>query len=309
MSTSILVTAKINPDLDGVACAYAYSQLLRLQGKKATGGIFGHMHAEAAYLVNHFKIDDVVHDPTESFDAFILVDASDMAGMPSVIRPEAVTEVIDHREVHTASELFPNAKIQIERVGSAATLIVEKYRSSQQSIDLHSAILLYGAIYSNTLNFQVSITSERDKKAADWLQSQVAIPASMIDDMFTAKTRFAFNNLADALTIDAKQCSIGKYRIGIAQLEIMDLQRLADDRFSDIIITLERMKDEQQLDAALLTAIDLREGFNIFVTPDAALQSALSKALNVTFENNVARREGLLLRKQLIPLLKSALEH
>jgi manganese-dependent inorganic pyrophosphatase len=309
MSTSILVTAKINPDLDGIACAYAYSQLLRLQGKKATGGIFGHMHAEAAYLVNHFKIDDVVHDPTEFFDAFILVDASDMAGMPSVIRPEAVTEVIDHREVHTASQLFLNAKIQIEPVGSAATLIVEKYRSSQQSIDLHSAILLYGAIYSNTLNFQASIATERDKAAADWLQSQAEIPAALVGDMFKAKTRFASENLADALAIDTKQLSISKYKIGIAQLEILDLQQLAVDRIGDILIALEHMKDEHRLDMSLLTAIDLKNGFNLFITSDAELQSALSKALKVTFKNNIAKRGGLLLRKQLIPLLKSALEH
>ena len=184
MSTSILITAKINPDLDGVACAYAYSHFLRMQGKNVTGGVFGQMHAEAAYLIDRFGIEDVVHDPAGPFHSFILVDASDMAGMPSAIRQEDVMEIIDHREVHRADELFPNAKIHIERVGSAATLIAEKYRSSEYSIDPHSGILLFGAIYSNTLNFQASITTERDKAAADWLRTQVAVPTSLVDEMF-----------------------------------------------------------------------------------------------------------------------------
>lgn len=304
MSPSILVTAKINPDLDGVACAYAYSHLLGMQGKNAVGGVFGQMHAEAAYLVDRFGIHDVVHEPVGPFDSFVLVDASDMAGMPTVIRPEAVVEVIDHREVHRAHELFPNAKIQIEEVGSAATLIVERYRTLHHSIDQYSAILLYGAIYSNTLEFQVAIANERDKTSADWLQLQASIPASLIDDMFAEKTRFASENLQDSLTMDAKQFTFGKRRIGIAQLEILDLQRLVDTRLNDIIAALKHMKKEHQLDATLLTAVDLKERFNLFITPDSEVQTALFEVFHIVFENNTAKKTGVFLRKQLVPLLK-----
>lgn len=304
----MLVTAKINPDLDGVACAYAYGRLLRMQGKNATGGVFGRMHAEAAYLIDRFGINDVVHDPTGPFDAFVLVDASDMAGMPAVIRPEAVVEVIDHREVHRAGEVFPHAKIQIEQVGSAATLIVERCRSSAQPIDVNSAILLYAAIYSNTLNFQVSIANKRDKTAADWLQTQAAIPADLIDDMFAAKTRFASKNLRETLTIDAKQFTIGAHRIGITQLEILGLQRLAETKLADILVVLEDMKKEHRLDAVLLTAVDLEAGFNLFISPDATMQTALAQVLHVDFEENTAKRTGVLLRKHLVPLLKSVIE-
>ncbi len=308
MSASILVTAKINPDLDGVACAYAYSHLLGMQGKSAVGGVFGQMHAEAAYLVDRFDINDIKHDPAGRFDSFVLVDASDMEGRPSVIRPEAVIEVIDHREVQRAGELFPNAEIQIEQVGSAATLIVERYRSSHEPIDSHSAILLYGAIYSNTLDFQLFIANERDKTAVDWLQSQVAVSASLIDDMFAAKTRFASENLQDSLIMDAKQFTFGKRRIGIAQLEILDLQQLADARLNDIVAALEHLKKQHHLDMILLTAVDLKERFNLFITPDAEMRTALSKVLHIDFENSIVKKNGVLLRKQLVPLLKQAME-
>lgn len=308
MSASILVTAKVNPDLDGVACAYAYSRLLNMQGKKATEGIFGRMHAEASYLVDRFGINDVAHDVADTFDSFILVDASDMAGMPSLIRRDAVAEVIDHREVNRASELFPNAKIQIEMVGSAATLIAEKYRSSQHAIDAHSCILLFGAIYSNTLNFQASIATDRDKMAADWLRSQAAIPESLVDDMFDAKTRFASQNLGIALENDSKQFTFGGCRIGIAQLEITNLQNLVETRLDDIHAELGRMKNKHQLDAALLTGIDLKEGCNIFVTKDVIMQSALASVFQIDFEKGMSKKNGALLRKQLAPLLKRAME-
>ncbi len=308
MSLPILITAKINPDLDGVACAYAYSRLLRTRGENAVGGIFGQMHVEAKYLVDRFNIQDVVYDPKDSFHKFILVDASDMAGMPSPIRTEDVIEVIDHREEHRAHELFPNAKIQIEQVGSAATLIVEKYQSLKCSIDFSSAVLLFGAIHSNTLNFQASIATNRDREAVDWLRSQAEIPASLIEDMFAMKTQLISEHLANAIRIDAKQFAIGKKKIGIAQLEVLYLQKLADSRLSDILIELKNMKDQYRLDATMLTAVDLREGFNLFITQDGELQSAITNALDIGFVGNIAKRKGFLLRKQLVPKLKSLSE-
>lgn len=305
MSVPILITAKINPDLDGVACAYAYSHLLRAQGKNAVGGIFGQMHPEARYLIDRFNVQDVVYDPTGDFDKFVLVDASDMAGMPSVIRTEDVIEVIDHREEHRAHELFPNAKIQIEHVGSAATLIVEKYKSQGCNVDMPIAVLLFGAIYSNTLNFKSSIATSRDQDAIDWLRSQFEIPTSLVLDMFEAKTKLISENLTDAIKIDAKQFDIGKKKIGIAQLEVLNLQLLADSRLKEILVALENMKNEYQLDAAMLTAVDLEKGFNLFITQDIGLQSVIAAALNVNFVSNVAKKEGLLLRKQLVPGLRS----
>lgn len=305
MSLPILITAKINPDLDGVACAYSYSRLLCAHGANAIGGIFGQMHAEAKYLVDRFIVKDVIYDPAVDFDKFILVDASDMAGMPSIIRTEDVIEVIDHREVHRAHDLFPNAKIQIERVGSAATLIVEKYRMQKCPIDFSSGVLLFGAIYSNTLSFKASVTTSRDQSAVDWLQSQVEIPKYLIEDMFEAKTRSISLNLADAIGIDAKQFDIGEKKIGIAQLEVLQLKSLIDNRLDEILVGLDELKNEYQLDAAMLTAIDLEEGFNLFVTQDIELQSAITNALHVSFKVNVARKDGPLLRKQLVPKLKS----
>lgn len=109
---------------------------------------------------------------------------------------------------------------------------------------------------------------------------------------------------ATTLIIDVKQFDFDKRRIGIAQLEILDLQPLVDARLGDILAVLEDIKKEHQLDAMLLTAVDLSDGFNLFITPDATMQAALVRVLHIDFEGNIARRTGILLRKQLVPLLK-----
>ena len=59
----ILVTPKINPDLDGVACAYAYVQFLNMTDKENeyVAGIFGKPQIEAEFLLKKMNIYDLIN--------------------------------------------------------------------------------------------------------------------------------------------------------------------------------------------------------------------------------------------------------
>lgn len=126
----ILVASKINPDLDGLACAYAYAKLLKTQGKQAVGGIFGAPHVEAEYLINRLKIRDISFSPKGPFDYFILVDASDLKGMPGVIKPEKVIEVVDHRPAPNVGKLFPAAAALIAEISKIENKDGQKFSYS-----------------------------------------------------------------------------------------------------------------------------------------------------------------------------------
>jgi len=303
MTPRILITPKINPDLDGVACVYAYSYLLNKKSKNTTGGIFGKLHIEAQYIIDRFKITDISYSPADNFDKFILVDMSELAGCPEVVRAKDVIEVIDHREFNKASKSFPNAKIQIEKVGAAATLITERYYDENIKIDRNSAILLYSAIFSNSLNFKAKVTSEKDKKMVKWLEKQAEIPNGLIHDMFLAKTKFSEENLSEVLKGDSKEYVFGNKKIGITQLEIAELENLVRNNLSQILKILNEFKQEKDLSMAFLTSCDLEKDFNLFVTSDKEMQELLEKIFKVDFKDNVARRDGLILRKEIIPLV------
>lgn len=308
MKPKTLVTCKISPDLDGIACAYAYSRLLNQQGRNTTEGIFGQPHVEAQYLIERFNIADVNYSPTEPFDKFILVDSSSLKGLPEIIRPEDVIEVIDHREVQDAAQTFPNAKIQIEAVGAAATQITEKYQDSKTPINPNSAILLYGAIYSNTLNLKAKVTTQRDKDATVWLKSQTQIPDNLVHDIFVAKTRAAAEELSTTLKDDFQDFTFGAKHVGITQLEVVNLEQLVKDHLEQILSILEELKQEYNLDLVFLTSVDLEKEFNLFITIDFEAQSVLEKTLNIKFQKNVAKRGGLILRKEIVPRLEGCFE-
>jgi manganese-dependent inorganic pyrophosphatase len=296
--SKILITPKINPDLDGVACAYAYAKLLSSlnDGHVYIAGIFGSPHSEAQFLINKFQIKDgLFFNPDLAFDKFILVDASDLKGMPEVIRASDVIEVIDHRATHQAQELFVNAKIQIELVGAAATLIWEKFK---ESLDINSAILLYGAIYSNTLNLNPDITTSRDLEAIKELE--VNMPANLISDMFQYKTDYIASNLEEVMSGDFKTFDGG---LGIAQLEGFNLDGLVNNNLEKIENILTSLKEKYNLKFIFLTAADINSDYNIFVAIDEVTKALLKTAMAISFNNSVAKNNKLLLRKQILPLL------
>lgn len=302
----ILITAIINPDLDGVACAYAYAELLNTIDKdnEYVAGIYGTPHNEARFILDRFDIKSgFINNPTDDFDKFILVDASDIQGMPEIIRREDVIEVIDHREVHRAPELFPGAKIQIEKIGAAATIIFEKMKENNFIPSRPSILLLLGAIYSNTLNFQSDLAGPRDQGAAELLQTSygVDIPANFIVDMFNSKTQHLAANLEATIISDFRPYDTG---LGIAQLEGFNMAEIVDSKLTEIKAILNRLKEKHSLKLIFLTVADIKASHNIFVVVDDETRNLLTKSLGLVFDGEGrAENDKLLLRKQIIPLL------
>ncbi len=214
----ILVTAKVNPDLDGVACTLTYADFLNQKGEKIKGIVFGEPQSEVQYFIQkqNIEIPHYAENFNDKWDSFILVDASSMKGMPIAVKAENVIEIIDHRTSEPQKE-FPNAKIQNELIGAAATLIVEKFIKGNLKPKLDHAKLLYGAIYHNTLNFTSTNTSERDIKAAEFLEKEFNLDKSLIQKMFKFATAQIEFDVEKALKDDAKEFGTG-YKIGAYQL-------------------------------------------------------------------------------------------
>lgn len=302
--SKILLTAKINPDLDGVACIYAYQKLLLLHNKEVEAVIYGKPHIEVQYVLDRFNITDIKFNVEDRFDEFILCDASDMKGMPQIINAHDVIEVIDHREFYDTSQ-FPKAQIQIEPVGAAATLIVEKYVKTGIPIGNNSGLLLYGAIFSNTLNLKGTITTERDINAIKWLESQIQIPKEYILDMFNVKTKRVEENLEEALVSDFKEFEIDNIKFGMAQLEVSNSTTLIDKNVNKILNILDSLKSDHLLSYVFLNIADIQRGLSIFLTQDRAAQLLLEESFGITFTNNKSELKKLLLRKQIIPIIKN----
>ena len=300
-----IVTAYESPDLDGFGGAIAYAEFLNRSGENARAAIFGKPHEEAQYVM---KLFDFAYPETATdgsgFDRVVLVDSSELSGLHPTLKPESVIEIIDHRKVNDA-HAFPNAKVQIELVGSAATLVAEKFMEHDWEPSKMSAILLYGAIVSNTLNFQAKVTHGRDRTAAAWLQEQFEIPENFVHDMFLAKSQINAENLADRIDGDFAWFTFQTKKLGMGQLEVVDAAKLVQEHKKGILAELAAKRLQHKFDYVFLNTIDLEKGFNLFVTDHIETQGILKSIFSeITFEDGVAMRKGLIMRKEIVPLFK-----
>lgn len=302
------VTCYVNPDLDGFACAIAYTEFLNKNGIFAKTAIFGIPQDEAIYVMNRFNFKYPVKISTlKNKDRIILVDSSTISGIDRSIDPLKVIEIIDHRQINDSSK-FINAKIQIDLIGSAATMIAERFFNTKTEISYESAVLLFGAIISNTLNFQAPLTSDRDRKMAKWLGEKTGLPETFANEMFLAKSDLSGKKLKKALWGDYSEFSVANLRIGVAQLEIVGAKKLVDERSKEIANEMCKLATELKFVFAFLSIIDLENNCNYFVTDNKKAQNILSEVFDLVFIKNIASKKGLLMRKQIIPILKSFLE-
>ena len=305
---SILVTSYVNPDLDGIASVVAYAEFLKKISKKSVAGIIGEPHFEAKYIFDRFGFsypESIIN--TDNFDEVILIDASDLNVLEGKILPEKVVEIIDHRKVHEADK-FPKAKVQIELVGSVATLVAEKFIKNNIKISKKSATLLFSAIISNTLNFKGSVATDRDKKVAKWLNQVAKLPEDFWKDLFIAKSDLSDNKLTDRINDDFAWFVMGGKKVGIAQIEMIGAKKLIKERGIEIIQTLENLKKKMNLDFVFQNIIELENCKSFFVTSDVKLKELLEKVLDVRFSGISAEKSQLIMRKQIVPLLKQELE-
>jgi inorganic pyrophosphatase/exopolyphosphatase len=295
----ILVTAKVNPDLDGAACTLAYSDLINKLGGNVEGVIFGSPQSEVRYFIEKHNIDinskqDVKSD---NWNEFVLVDASSMKGMPSSVVSDKVIEIIDHRKGKPEQE-FPGVKIQNELIGAAATIVVERYRKAKQKPEPNHAKLLYGAIYHNTLNFIAFNSTARDQEAADYLEKLFGFEKSMIRDMFDFATEIIESDIKQALEDDAKEFGSG-FKIGAYQLVVWGSG--VKNKGKEIELGVDELSKKLQANWAFLNLIDLENRKSNIFCKNPNGQQVLQKAIGCNFSNNWCELDKAWLRKQIMP--------
>ncbi len=300
-----IITGYKNPDLDTYACIYAYSEFLNKKGENVVGVFDGNIHREAEFVLNKFDINRLHKlKNINDYDEVILVDTDNAPG----IDDNKIIEVIDHRKVYDANRLKNLKRKQIELVGACATLIAEKFYKEKIKISSESAILLYSAIASNTVNFRGNITTNRDKKMFEWLSEFIKIDNNYIEEMFRAKSDLSGRQLSEILKEDWKILEVGNKKICIVQLEIVGINEFLNKNSIKIDNILKKYKENNKFDFVAFTIIDILKGYNIIIVIDNNSRQLVQDSLDLKFEKNIAKTNSILMRKEIIPKVKEYLE-
>lgn len=298
-----LITSYHSPDLDGIACMYWYHELLAKQWKNNVEFWYiGTMFSEAEFALKECNIDTInnVESNFNNYDNYILVDTGILSSLKEFwksIKPNQIVEIIDHHPFERQSKL-KKTKIQNDKIGAAATIVVERFIKAKIDISKKSWKLLYLAIASNTLNLNAGTTTQRDIDAFSYLEDKFNLNKQTIHDMFEYKSKF--DDLKTHFLIDTK--FIG-WKINYTQIEMIWINKLLNEKYNEIIAFMDKIKEDDNNDIWLISLIDIRENKNIFICRNTNIKQKIEQKLWIKFENDIAHKKWFILRKELSPMI------
>ena len=304
----IIVTGCHGPDLDGVACMIAYSELLNIQGTVSESVYSGELDLETAFVkdyTNYFPLKQC-GDSYPPDSKFVLVDTANPDIIDSSIPVDSITKVFDHRQL-VYTNRFSNAELHIELVGSCATLISEEFQKAKVTPSVNVAIYLFSAIIFSTINFKNSVTTDRDIKAAEWLLSIAKLNEGFVRELFSAKSQVSPSNLYEILSQDFSIKTLSDHKIGIAQIEMVDINRFLSDLKQPLQESLFKLKSDNGLEYIIFNGIDVIAGYSLFVVIDSDSADIFSSVLEIPRFTYSHQYTSIIMRKQIWPKVEEYL--
>jgi len=235
----------------------------------------------------------------------LLVDhAEEGQSVPGVTEAEIV-EILDHHHIGSIETRVP-VTATFDPVGSTATLVVERFRQNGLEPSRPTAMMLLGAVLSDTVILNSATTTERDHAVVEYLERVLAVDARQLGrEMFEATADVSDVSAEDIVTRDAKRYEVRSGQtICIAQIEVVGGGLM--ERKAELLRAMgaERERRELHLYALMITDV-LSKGTQLLVAGDVR---AVSRCFGQDSRDGVIELPGVMSRKkEVAPRLLAAL--
>jgi manganese-dependent inorganic pyrophosphatase len=309
MMSKTLIFGHKNPDTDTITSALVYADLKTKIGMDVEPVRLGDVNGETQYALDYFNVDAprLVEKVAGETDTVILVDHNERQQSAEDIEEVRVLEVIDHHRIanfETADPLYYRA----EPVGCTATILNKIYKEKGVEVTKEMAGLMLSAIISDSLLFKSPTCTDEDVAAANELAEIAGVDAQVYGlEMLKAGANMSTKSVAELVTLDAKEFSMGNAKVEVAQINVVDVNDVFG-RQAEVEAAMETLIKEKGLDLFLLVVTDILENDSTALALGSKA-AEVEKAFNVTLENNTALLKGVVSRKkQIVPVLTDAMK-
>lgn len=226
---TIYVTGHKSPDSDTVGSSIAYAALLRALGYDAVPALLGPVNHESAYILQAAGLEAPALLEDASGLTMVLVDHSEYTQSANGLKDAKIISIIDHHgdgSVITANPLIYDAR----PIGSAATVTWLQYRDYGVEPDRQSAVMMMGAILSDTKNLQSGTTTFADREAVKVLSKLggVTDTDAFYQDMNKALLSYEGKTDEEIFFTDYKEYEIGGKRVSVGNVNAYDEETAKD---------------------------------------------------------------------------------
>ena len=302
---AIIVVGHKNPDTDTVASAIAVADLYTKRGMAAEAVTQGEIAPETKFVLDKFgfKAPKIVTDATGQ--KIVLVDHTDLSQSLDNLSQGEIVGVVDHHKLGDVTTPNP-LEMWVWPVGCSCTVIKAMYDFYGIEIPKNIAGALLCAILSDTVMFKSPPCTDADKKAVEGLAkiAGVADVKALGMDMFKVKSAVDGTSAKDLVFRDYKDFNMGGKKVGIGQLEVIDLAML-DKHKAGLQAEIEKVKAEGRHSVFLLLTDIMKEGSEMLICSDDP--SVVEKAFGVKVTGKSVWLDKVMSRKkQVVPNFEKA---
>lgn len=303
MSSKTVVTSGITfTDIDTLACAIAYGEVLNQTSRPAEVYLPGPLNQSIIPEIKSWNLGYQTQTDIKNLP-LVVVDVSEPNYLKNCLDISQIIEIYDH---HYGHEKFWQEKLgihsHIETVGACATLIWEQTVKNQIHLSKVSTHLLYTAIFSNTLNFNSSVTHDRDRQAFSEISGQINLPDNWITTYYQ---QLEFGSISDPVSAIKNDIKIVKsplfsQPIFIGQLELWQNKDFIQKNKDVIKSTL----TEKGSPYWFFTSPSISEGKNYLYTENSEIKDFLTHNFAAQFTQDLGITPKLYLRKEILKKLQ-----
>lgn len=308
MMEKVLVFGHKNPDTDTICSAIAYAELKNQIGLNAEAIRLGVISSETQYALDQFGVaaPRLVEAVAAEAKQVILVDHNERQQSAGDIDQVTVIEVIDHHRIanfETKAPLYYRA----EPVGCTATILLKLYKEHGVAVKKEIAGLMLSAIISDSLLFKSPTCTEQDVAAARELAEIAGVNAEEYGlNMLKAGADLSDKSVAQLISLDSKEFSMGSAKVEIAQVNAVDLNDVFS-RQGEVEAALNDIIASKGLDLFVFVTTDILNNDSVAIALGKET-AAFEQAFSVKLDANKATLKGIVSRKsQVVPVLTDAL--
>jgi manganese-dependent inorganic pyrophosphatase len=235
----------------------------------------------------------------------ILVDHAEEGQSVAGIDEAEIVEILDHHHIGSIETRVP-VKATFDPVGSTATLVIERFRQNGMEPSRPAALMLLGAILSDTVILNSPTTTERDHAVIEYLERVLALDALAFGrEMFEATADVSEVSAEEIVSRDAKEYQVrGDHSICIAQIEVVGRDLL--ERSDELLAIMRRRQEERgYLLYALMVTDVLTKGTDLLVAGDV---TAVARTFGAVSSDSTIELPGVMSRKkEVAPKLMASL--
>jgi manganese-dependent inorganic pyrophosphatase len=209
----------------------------------------------------------------------LLVDHAERAQSVAGVEEAEIVEILDHHHIGSIETKLP-VRATFDPVGSTATLVTERFRQAGVQPLESTAIMLLGAIVSDTVLLTSPTTTPRDRVATAHIEQLIGIDAASFGrEMFERSSDVSHVGADELVLRDLKEYQLdGARTISVAQIETVGGGLF--ERTAELLAAIEAQQARRQhvLFALMLTDVLARHTVLLVAGPDQLVEHAFGKS-------------------------------